>query len=770
MWAGHFFGFAADRGRTKCSLFEICVMSSNPTVTRPSHKSRFAIFERLGHLAVHRKKTVLAAFVLLLILCAGLGLQALGSLSGQGYDDPGSASSKAATVLNDKFKVYDPAISFAVVAGKGLTVDSPKTVSAVKKMLSEIQKTSHVGTVESYWSEPSPAAAAAFRGKDGRTGEIVVWTSTQKASTVTAVARDLATKFGTTFDGVSVHPYGAQVVTDAINKDVTNDLSTAEKIAVPITLILLLFVFGSLVSAGLPFIVALGSIFGSFFVVWLITLTSDVSVFALNLITGLGLGLGVDYALLMVNRFREELKKGSTTEQAVVRTVGTAGKTVFVSGFAVMLTLSSLLFFPQYFLRSFAYAGVSVTLLAVVTALTALPALLAILGPRVDKLRVRKGELAPKDNGLWEKMARRVMERPVLVLVAVLVGVGLIASPALVTSFGQADVTTLPASNPAVVTDHIFEKQFPGQNTSVNVIIPGGAHSSTSLLSYAESLSKVKSVTSVLTPTGMVVKGKLVPGPVVAKPSYVVGSYARLTVYSNVSPRSGASQTLVTSLRGVSSSFSGVLMGGEAAAFTDSQAAIVSHLPWVLGWILFMTLLILFLYTGSVFIPIKALVLNVISLGATLGVLTWVFQLGNAQWLVGSFTVTGTLDTSLLVLVAVVAFALSMDYEVFLLSRIKEQHDAGHNLVESVAFGLQRSGRIITAAALLLAVVFASFVFSGVTDIKLLGMGIAFAIVFDATIVRAFLVPAVMKLAGNANWWTPPPLRRFYARFGITDD
>ncbi len=744
-------------------------MSSNRVVNRVSTGGRLAIFERLGHLAVHRRKTVLAVFVLFLVLCGGLGLQAFGVLSGQGYNDPGSGSSQAATILNDKFKVYNPVVSFAVVAAPGETVDSPKTVAAVKSMLAKISQKVNVGTVESYWSVPA-SAASAFRGKDGRTGEVVVWASTQNAQADTVLARGLASKFGNGFEGLTVHPYGAQVVTDAINKQVTNDLSMAEKIAVPITLILLLFVFGSLVSAGLPFVVALGSIFGSFFVVWLITLTSDVSVFALNLITGLGLGLGVDYALLMVNRFREELKKGSSTEVAVVRTVGTAGKTVFVSGFAVMLTLSALLFFPQYFLRSFAYAGVSVTLLAVVTALTALPALLTILGPRVDKLRVRRGELAPKDNGLWEKLARRVMKRPVLVLVAVLVGVGLIASPALVTSFGQADVTTLPANNSAVVTNHIFETQFSGQNTTVDVIVPGGVKSSSALLVYAKKLSEVKNVSTILTPTGTVVKGKVVASSGVVKSSYVAGSDVRLTVYSNVSPRSGSAQTLVTDLRGVKSGFVGVLMGGEAAAFTDSQAAIVSHLPIVLGWILFMTLLILFLYTGSIFIPVKALVLNVISLGATLGMLTWIFQLGNAQWLVGAFTVTGTLDTSLLVLVAVVAFALSMDYEVFLLSRIKEQHDAGHSLVESVAFGLQRSGRIITAAALLLAVVFASFIFSGVTDIKLLGAGIAFAIVFDATIVRAFLVPAVMKLAGNANWWTPPPLRRFYARFGIVDD
>jgi RND superfamily putative drug exporter len=738
----------------------VTAVSSAPTAPAPEEapRSRFA---RLGRFVARRRRLVLVIYVAGLLVAGTLGSQLLGSLKSEGFDDQGSESARAARALTGEFGVQDPLAVLAVRSPAG--VDDPAGTAAATALVREISSRPGVRQVVSYWTSGKPEA---LRGRDGQTGEVLVYGTPGSDQEATGRAIDQA--YGGSHDELGVQVGGFAVVGHAINSHVTKDLARAEAVAIPLTLLLLLVVFGTAVSAALPFSVAAGAILGSFLVVWLVTLATDVSVFALNLITGLGLGLGIDYALLVVNRFREELGRGLDVEAAVGRTVATAGKTVVVSGLTVCVVLASLLFFPQYFLVSLGYAGVAVTLLAVASTVTALPALLAVLGPRIDRLRVRRG-LTPRDEGAWSRIAHVVMRRPWPVLLGVLALLLALASPALSAAFSQVDARVLPPSDPAAVASRVIGEQFPGREaTPVDVILPGGAGNPEQVRAYAQQLSRVDGVKQVTAPDVVVADGRAVaPNP--QPRSYSAGQDVRLSVVGTVEPRSAAGQRLVKDLRAVPAPVPDRLVGGAAASFTDSQDALVSSGRWALLWIAGATLVVLFLFTGSVVLPVKALVLNVLSLGATLGVLVWVFQEGHLRSLLGNFTVTGTIDTSTGLLVAVVAFALSMDYEVFLLSRIKEEHDAGSGTVESVALGLQRSGRIITAAALLLAVVFAAFLSASVTSIKLLGLGVAFAILLDATVVRGLLVPAFMRLAGRWNWWAPAPLAALHRRIGLRE-
>ena len=447
---------------------------------------------------------------------------------------------------------------------------------------------------------------------------------------------------GTQQGGLTVATSGAEAVGAAVSETITEDLKLAESVAIPITMIVLLVVFGSLVSAGLPLVVAAGSVLGSFLVLWLITQVTDVSIFGLNLITGLGLGLGIDYALLMVNRFREERARGLAPDRAVVRTVATAGRTVAVSGVTVAVTLAALLFFPQYFLRSFGYAGISVTLLAVLSAITALPAAMALLGARTDSLRIRRGDLAPSDDGAWARVARAVMRRPVLVAVSVSAVLLSVGSLALGASFSQVDDRALPADNPATAAASLLRESFPGEEGAPVQVVLAGAKASdpAAVTAHAATLSELDGVVRVVSPTEVFIDGESVgPNPTAgASAETSPGGWVRLDVVGDVAPRSAEGADLVESVRAVPWSGES-LVGGAAAEYADSQAAIAATLPLALGWVFALTLIVLFLYTGSVVLPIKAVLLNILSLAATIGALVWVFQDGNLGWLVGRLPV-----------------------------------------------------------------------------------------------------------------------------------
>lgn len=719
------------------------------------------LFARLGALAVHRARIVVTVSILIMAAAGAVGPGVISQLQSQGYNDPASDSSRVADLLESEFGAETPFLTLILDSDTG--VDSPEVLARAQQLLAQIDDEPEVSRVVSYWTS---GGLSALRSQDGRAGLILLYSDELSASTFDAVGARFIDTYESTDGDIRIHVGGWAAISSAVNTNIKNDLIEAEIVAVPVTLILLLIVFGTVVAAGLPLLVGGIAILVSMVILLGITQVTDVSVFALNLVTGLGLGLGIDYALLVINRFREELGRGATTEAAVRRTVATAGRTVVVSGLTVATTLAALAFYPLYFLRSFAFGGVAVVLLAILATVILLPAVLTLLGPRINALRVTRRDLTPRDEGAWASVARAVMRRPWPVLVSMLTLLIALALPALNVRFGLVDERVLPRTDSAAVASALLQERFEGNEASpVEILIPSSADADVDAL--GATISALPDVVRVLTGNSVLINGQTVATNPLPQ-GYLAAEWERITVISDVAPRSPEGRTLVEDILGTGLP-ADALVGGVAAGYTDTQSAITSRLPATIGWIGAVTLLLLFLYTGSILLPIKAVLLNVLSLSATLGLLVLVFQEGHLTWLVGDFVQTGTIDMSTIVIIAVVAFGLSMDYEVFLLSRIKEEHDAGSDTHESVALGLQRSGRIITAAALLLAVVFAAFVTSGVTAIKMMGLGVAFAILMDATIIRGLLVPAFMRIAGQWNWWAPAPLKRIHARFGLSD-
>jgi RND superfamily putative drug exporter len=720
------------------------------------------MFDRLGQFVVTHRKGLMLGYLIAIVIAGVIGSGMFGSLKSQGYDDLGSDSAAVDRILKDEFNARDASV--ILVIDTGLSVDDAAATADATAIIKEVSAEENVSSIVSFWTSNKPAE---LKSKDGNAGLALIYFDKDLTDEeAAATAEHLQVTYDEMSGGNRTYVGGLEVLYNSINTQIEADLKKAEAIAVPLNILLLLIVFGTAISAGLPMIVALGSITGSFFVIYLITRVTDVSIFALNLITGLGLGLGIDYALLIVNRYREELHRTGDVATSVAKTVATAGRTVFFSGLTVALVLASMMVFPQYFLDSFAYAGVSVVLFAVLASLIALPAFLAALGTNVDKYKVRRGELKPREDGAWSWLAKNVMKRPVLVILATLGILFFSAAPAPNVKLSQVDDRVLPASNPAAIASEQIRERFDNQ-APIEVLIPTSA-TVAEVDEYAKELSMYSGIMSALTSDTYIQNGVAKQLPA-GQGQVSSANYHRITMFSSVPSRDLQAEKLVRDLRAVPAPTQGTLIGGQSAIYTDSQAGISNNLDTVLAWLAIATLVILFLFTGSVVLPIKAVLLNLTSLAATLGLLVWVFQEGNAKWLVGDFTVTGALDTSTLVLVAIVAFGLSMDYELFLLSRIKEEHDAGANTTDAVSNGLQKSGRIITAAAILIALVFACFMTSGVTSIKMLGLGIAFAIMLDATIVRGLLVPALMKVAGDWNWWAPKPLRKLHDRFGIQD-
>lgn len=722
------------------------------------------MFSRIGQFVVRFPKVILAIYLIFIAAAAAIGFGVFGNVKSQGYDDPGSDSAQVDLLLRDEFKVRESSVVFIV--DTPTAISDPATEKVISQIAAEVAKEENVDQVNTYWTSGKPESMVSVDGK--ATVISIYFDKGIDPETATQTAGKLQEKYDGPREESQIYVAGIQTVFFAINDQIKKDLIKAESIAIPLNIVMLLIIFGTAVAAGLPMVVALGSIFGSFLTMFGISQVTDISVFAMNLITGLGLGLGIDYALLIVNRFREEIHAGRDVAESVMKTIATAGRTVFFSGLAVMLVLSSMVLFPQYFLKSFAYAGVSVVFFAILASLFALPALLYLLGHKVDKWKIRKSALVTKDDGAWAVIARTVMRRPIFFIVASVAFLSFLAYPAKDVKFGQVDDRVLPPNSPVVLAADVSRERFDGQaSTPIEVIVPKSSASDSQVESLAKQLADLDGVVSVLTPSTFTKDGQTFPLPA-PLPEQSTSDYYRISVVQQEGPRQEASVEMAKQVRDLELP-QGTLVGGASAIYVDSQAGISDHLPEVITWLMIATLIVLFMYTGSILLPIKAVILNVASLAATLGVLTYIFEKGNLKWLVGDFTVTGTVDTSTLVLVAVVAFGLSMDYELFMLSRIKEEHDNGASTEDAVSFGLQRSGRIISAAALLIALVFITFITSGVTSIKMLGFGTAFAILLDATLVRAIMVPALMRVAGKWNWWAPKPLAKFHARFGISD-
>jgi RND superfamily putative drug exporter len=512
-------------------------------------------------------------------------------------------------------------------------------------------------------------------------------------------------------------------------------------------------------------------VFGAFLVLFGVSQFTDVSIFSINLITALG--LAIDYSLFIVSRFREEMALGRSVDDAVVRTVETAGRTVAFSAMTVAISLSALLIFPLYFLRSFAFGGIGVIIVAMIVSAVALPALLAVLGPRVNSLRLFKRREAKVGEGGWHRLAVGVMKRPVtvaLVGVALLLFLGL---PFLRVEWGVPDARVLPESNEARAASEVLADGFDSAEADAFPIIATGGIDDAAIESYAADVSTIDGVARVDSAIGRFVDGAMVApaDPSLAQfapAASASGDATWFNVVPAVEPISVEAETMIADVRSIDAPFTDVAVGGASAGFVDSREAIFSRVPLAAALIVVATFALLFMMFGSVLVPIKAIVLNVLSLTATFGMMVWVFQDGNGSGLLG-FTATGLTDISMPILMFCVAFGLSMDYEVFLLSRMKEEYDRTGDNDLAVATGLEKTGRLVTSAALLLSITFFAFATSGVTFIKLFGLGLAIAVLVDAFIVRSLLVPSLMKLAGDWNWWAPGPMRRFHDRFGISE-
>ncbi len=725
---------------------------------------------RLGRFTVRRRKAILVATLLFFVLAAVVGGGVVSKLVAGGFDDTSSPSARAARLLRDRFGQADANVVLVVTAEHG-TVRSPRVEDSGRAVATLLGRQRGVDArqIVSFWSLGNAAPLASKNGKQALILAVIPGSDNAVDKVIARVAPILRGEHG----AVSVGIGGQAEVFREINVQVQNDLSRAELIALPITLLLLILLFGSLVAAGLPLAIGGLAIVGTFLVLLGVASVTHVSIFALNLTTAMGLGLSIDYSLFIVSRYREELRKGREPHDAVVRTVETAGKTVAFSALTVGVALAAMAVFPLVFLRSFAYAGVGVAIMCAVGAVICLPAMLAVLGARVDSLVLWRHTPKPEGQGAWHRVATFVMRRPVLVGSAVIALLLVLGAPFFNIVIGIPDDRVLPTSASShQVQDDIRRSFASREGSALQVVAPNlrdtaGTTAKAEITTYARRLSALPGVARVDASTGSYAGGKQVvgPGTLTARFTSRTADGTWLSVVPSVEPDSPQGEALAHRVRDLTAP-SAVLVGGPSARLVDSKASLFSKLPLALGIIAIATFFLLFMMFGGILVPIKALVINVLSLSATFGAIVFVFQEGHLSKLL-DFTATGSIAATMPILMFCVAFGLSMDYEVFLLSRIKEEHDRTGDNTASVALGLERTGRIVTGAALLISVVFLAFATSGVMFIKMFGLGLALAVLLDAFVIRATLVPAFMRLAGEANWWAPRPLRRFYLRYGI---
>jgi putative drug exporter of the RND superfamily len=734
---------------------------------------------RLGSFVVRRKRLTLVGVLLLTIAAAVFGGGVARNLIAGGFEPAGAESVRAEGVLEDSFGQQQPNVVLVVTADDG-DVNSDQTRAAGTEITEFVAGFEHVDVAVSYWTLGDPPP---LRGTDGDNALVMAHVEGDDTEAIERSDElvDALEEQGIGGDAVTVQAGGLAVVDSSITHTIESDLRTAEMIAIPVTLVLLVWVFGSIVAALLPLAVGIFSIISTFAVLQLFAQFTDVSIFALNATTALGLGLAIDYSLFIVSRYREELAGGYAPGVAVVRTVRTAGRTILFSAITVAIGLSAMLVFPIPFMRSFGYAGIGVAATAAFGAVVLLPALLAVLGHRVEKGRVFKRRPVVDGEGVWHRVAVFVMRRPLPVATAVIALLLLLGAPFLGIRLGTPDDRVLaPGADVRDTHDILREDYAAGEAATVQVVVPqlddpatapglGGAQDhSADIAAYAAELSALDGVARVDALTGSYVDGTEAAPPGAMSLRFANEGGTWFSVVPEVEPLSADGEVLVNDVRALESPFEEVLVGGQSAAQVDSKDVVFQRLPWAIGLVAVTTFVVLFMLFGSVLVPLKALVLNFLSLTATFGAMVFIFQDGNGSGLL-DFTATGDIAVAMPILMFCIAFGLSMDYEVFLLSRIKEEHDSGSDTVTSVARGLERTGRIVTAAAVLIAVVFIAFAVGNVSFMKMFGIGLTLAVLVDAFLIRSTLVPAFMRLAGDANWWAPGPLRRFHNRFGIAE-
>jgi RND superfamily putative drug exporter len=725
---------------------------------------------------------------LLAFALAIFGVPVAKSLSTSGFQDPTSESAKASQFLSDRFHQGDVQLMLIVSTPQG--IDSPAARSVGSEIVDQLRRSPHVATVTSPWTVPSPAAAELV-SRDGTAGLITAGIVGEESSQQ-KYTNELSAQIAHDRDGVTVSTGGAAMVNVQITEQSQRDLLLVESLAIPLSFLVLVWVFGGLLAAALPVAVGAMAIVGALAVLRAISFATDVSIFALNLTTAMGLALAIDYTLLMISRFRDELADGATREDALVRTMESAGRTVVFSATTVALAAAVLVLFPMHFLKSFAYAGVATIAFAAVAALVVTPAALVLLGGRLDSLDIRRlarrifgrPEPAPKpvEQQFWYRWTKRVMRHAVPIGVAGIAVLILLGAPFVGVRWGFPDDRVLPRSASAhQVGDQLRRDFVNNSETAVTLVIPGAdGLTQGDIERYAADLSRVPDVSAVSAATGTFVAGNNV-GPPTAPTGQVQGS-AFLTVNSTAPLFSDRSETQLDRLHTVATpNGRPVNITGTAQTNRDSVNAITSRLPLVLGLIAVIMFVLLFLLTGSIAMPLKALALNILSLSAAFGAMVWIFQDGH----LGAFgtTPTGTLVAHVPMLLFCIAFGLSMDYEVFLVSRIREfwlaSGAAGPTASErvrtradndeSVALGIARTGRVITAAALVMSISFAALIAAHVSFMRMFGLGLTLAVLADATLVRMVLVPAFMHVLGQWNWWAPSWLAWLHRRLGFDD-
>jgi RND superfamily putative drug exporter len=721
---------------------------------------------RVANLVVRRRLAILALTLVGLVVAGVLGGGVASRLSSGGFEDPGAESTKAEQAL-ERFGGESNVL--LLVRAKNGTVDDAAVAAAGAALTKRFDDEPDVSFAASYWTlgKPQPLKS--------RTGDsaLVLGRISGDQNEVNTRAKKLLPRYTFADGTIDVRPGGLAAVYKDVNEVIEADTKKADSVAIPVTLILLILVFGSVVAAFLPLAVGILAIVGTFLVLRIVSGFTEVSIYSLSLTTAMGLGLAIDYSLFIVSRYREELKAGLSSDDAVRRSVMTAGRTVTFSALTVAASLGALLVFPLAFLRSFAYAGIAVVAMATVGAVVVLPALIAALGPRVDKWVLWRHRPAEVGEGMWHRIAVFVMRRPWPIALGVVALLLVLGAPFTGMKLGLPDDRVLPKDAPSRQVSEVLRRDYASREAAAASVVAQGVGDprtrTNDITAYATTLSQVPGVARVDALTGSFAGGRLVFPPTPVSQRFYAPDATYLSVIPAVEPVSTAGERMVAAIRATPSPLGRVIVGGQSAQLVDSKKSIGANIPLAALLIALFTFVVLFLSFGSVLVPIKAVLLNLLSLTATFGAMVWIFQEGHLAGLLG-FTPTGSLTASMPILMFCIAFGLSMDYEVFLLSRIKEEHDRTGDNAGSVAIGLERTGRIVTAAALLIAIVFASFALTArISFMIMFGVGLTLAVVMDATLIRAALVPAFMKLAGEANWWAPKPLRRLYERFGISD-
>lgn len=703
------------------------------------------MFDALSRLATHRPHRVVGVSLLIAVVCAVLGGGVAERLGPYGAEDPGTDSVVADRTL-ERAAGVDPDTGLVALVSADTGASSEAARRQVGRVAGVLRGDPAVGRVTTFYGSGERALVS----RDGKSQIVAV----NFRPVSDSEQQDAAVRLGERLNGDGVRLGGSAAASADVNEQVGKDLARAELLAFPLLFLLSLLFFRSVVAAALPLLVGGFAIVGTFFALRLVNEVTEVSVFALNLTTGLGLGLAIDYSLFIVARYREEIAKGGPEPEALRRTMVTAGRTVAFSSITVAAALASLLVFPQKFLYSMGLGGSIVALIAAAVALLVLPAVLALLGHRVDSLspkwlRRRAGvDSRPATEGFWYRLSRLVMRRPGAIAAVSAAALVLVGLPFLGIKFTAIDSSVLPESSTARQVGIALDRDFaPGRTNPVLVAV--GSSPDASTREYAERLGRL-------------------PGAAGATRPRAVGEDTTLIeVFPRAGELSEESQDLVRAVRAEVAP-ARTSAGGETARFVDLKTSIVAHLPYALAIVVLATIAVLFLMTGSLILPLKALLMNLLTLSATFGLLVLIFQDGRLEGLL-DYTSQGALETTQPVLIFALAFGLSTDYGVFLLSRIKEARDQGASDSESVAIGLERTGRIVTAAALLFSIAIGAFATSEIIFIKENGVGTALAVLIDATVIRALLVPSLMELLGHRNWWAPGPLRRLHSRFDLKE-